>query len=488
MVLDPETCYRALKTHDTRFDGRFFVAVRTTRIYCRPVCRVKTPKAENCTFYSSAAAAEASGYRPCLRCRPELAPGNASVDAVERLARSAAGLIEEGLLDEHGVDGIAKRLGLTSRHLRRVFGAEFGVAPIAFAQTQRLLLAKQLIADTCLPLTEIAFAAGFQSVRRFDALFQQRYRLSPRALRRLPGNGAALDAVQFELSYRPPYDWNSITEFLSVRSIAGVEEVSSGVYRRIVRLLQGGQTHTGWIEVRPDGRKQTIRVLVSASLTKVIPAVLARVKHLFDLSCHPSEVNAVLGDIAAQRPGVRVPGAFDGFEIAVRAVLGQQISVAAARTLAGRLASAFGMPVSSPFQSLTFAFPTATELADLECSELAKLGILPARARTIVEIAKAVAKRELELSPSADAAETIQKLEAIPGIGHWTAHYIAMRALSWPDAFPHTDLALKKALGEQNARQILAAGEAWRPWRAYAVMHLWTAASTAQGGKKWKCL
>lgn len=466
-----------MKTHDSRFDGRFFVAVRTTRIYCRPVCRVKSPRKENCTFYATAAAAEASGYRPCLRCRPELAPGNASVDASARIARAAAALIDEGFLSEAGMDEIASRLGVTSRHLRRVFAGEFGVTPIAFAQTQRLLLAKQLIADTSLSLTEIAFASGFESVRRFNALFQQRYRLSPRTLRRAPIERQVPDALQFELSYRPPYDWESISSFLSVRSIAGVEDVSANCYRRILRIRQAGKSHVGWIEVRHEPQRRTLKVLVSASLAKVIPAVLGRLKCLFDLSCHPEEVSEALGPLATARPGLRVPGAIDGFEIAVRAVLGQQISVSAARTLAGRFAAAFGTAAQSPFDELRFAFPTASEIAPLELSEIAAVGIPKARARTILEVARAVHGGTLRLWPGVDAQESVENLKQISGIGEWTAQYIAMRALAWPDAFPHTDLAVMKALGEKNSKKLLAAGEAWRPWRAYAVMHLWTTAA-----------
>ncbi len=469
-----------MKTHDARFDGRFFVAVRSTRIYCRPICRVKTPKKENCTFYSTAAAAEASGYGPCLRCRPELAPGNAIVDAVERIARSTAALIEEGLLEEIGVDGIADRLGVTSRHMRRVFQAEFGVTPIAYAQTRRLFLAKQLITDTSLSLTEIAFASGFHSVRRFDALFQQRYRLNPRKLRRAPLNSQPADALSFELSYRSPYDWDGIISFLSARAIARVEEISSAFYRRTVCILRAGKLHTGWIEVTHRAARQTIRVLVSASLSKIIPAVLARVKRLFDLGCHPAEVNGLLGALATARPGLRVPGAFDEFEVAVRAVLGQQISVRAARTLAGRFAAAFGTAVQSPFAELSSAFPNAAEIARLEISDIAGLGITSARARTILRIAKALAGGDLQLSPEADPIDTIQKLKAIEGIGEWTAQYIAMRALAWPDAFPHTDLGLKKALKETNPRKLLAAAESWRPWRAYAAMHLWTNGGATQ--------
>ena len=406
------------------------------------------------------------------------------MDAVERIARSAAGLIDEGLLGELGVDGIADRLGVTSRHLRRVFGREFGVTPIAFAQTQRLLLAKQLIADTSLSLTDIAFASGFQSVRRFDALFQQRYRLSPSNMRRTSRGSEIPDALQFELSYRPPYDWDGIVSFLAARSIAGVEEVSHGTYRRILRIQQAGKSHTGWLEVSPQPQRQTLRVLVSASLAKVIPVVLARVKHLFDLSCNPADVGEVLGALATKRPGLRVPGACDGFEVAVRAVLGQQISVSAARTLAGRMAAAFGTAVSSPFAELQFAFPRANEIAKLDANDVARLGMTGARARTIVELAKAIQQGNLRLAPGLDAVEITKNLRAIPGIGEWTAQYVAMRALAWPDAFPHSDLALMKALGENNPKKVLARGEAWRPWRAYAVMHLWSNASATARREK----
>lgn len=471
-----------MKTHDARFDGRFFVAVRTTKIYCRPVCRVKTPYQENCTFYATAAAAEASGYRPCLRCRPELAPGNASVDATGRIARAAAALIDESLQNESGLDEIASRLGITSRHLRRVFHDEFGVTPIAFAQTQRLLLAKQLIADTSLPLTEIAFASGFQSVRRFDALFRQRYRLTPSTLRRAPDRKLPAESLCFKLSYRPPYDWAGMISFLAPRTIAGVEEVTPSSYRRTIRVAHCAKWHSGWIEVAVEQQRNALRVHVSATLAKVVPAVLARVKQLFDLSCHPTEVSEALGELASERPGLRVPGAADGFEVAVRAILGQQVSVSAARTLAGRFAAAFGIQMPAPFATLTHAFPNAQEVAGLSPERIAEIGLPMARARTISELAKAVDAGLLRLTPGIDAVEAIRILKSLPGIGEWTAQYIAMRALAWPDAFPHTDLVVIKALGEKSSQKLLAAGEKWRPWRAYAVMHLW--ASAAQRNKK----
>ena len=475
MTLDPHTCYRALRARDARFDGRFFVAVSSTRIYCRPVCTVKPPKRENCRFYPSAAAAESGGYRPCLRCRPELAPGNASVDATSRLAQAAASLIEDRTLDGGGLDAVAARLGITDRHLRRAFGAEFGVSPVEFAQTQRLLLAKRLLTDTPLPATEVAFASGFGSLRRFNALFKQRYRMQPGQLRKqMKINGAvSSDALNFELSFRPPYDWPAISGFLGARAIAGVEAVEGGSYRRTARITLEGKTHSGWIEVSPSPRKPALRVTVSASLAKTLPPVLSRVKALMDLACNPAEVALALGALAKGHPGLRVPGAFDGFEVAVRAILGQQVSVAAARTVAGRFAAAFGESLDTPFESLNRIFPAAERIAGLPYGRIARLGLPGARARTVLALARAVADGDLDLMPNADTEATLENLRALPGVGEWTVQYIAMRALAWPDAFPHTDLGVMKALGETRPAGVLAAGEAWRPWRAYAVMHLW---------------
>ena len=459
-----------MQAHDARFDGCFFIAVSSTGIYCRPVCRVKAPKRENCTFYASAALAEAAGYRPCLRCRPELAPGNASVDAGARIAHQAATLIENGALTDLGMDGIARRTGVTTRHLRRVFQTEFGVTPIGFAQTQRLLLAKRLLTDTALPMAVVAFSAGYNSLRRFNASFQERYRLTPEQLRKARVD-STVDALTLDLGYRPPYDWDTLIGFLGARAIGGVEAVDSSAYRRTVQIVQRGRAHNGWIEIRrPDHRRSLMRVVASASLAQVVPAVLARVKHLMDLSCSPVQIGEALG----HRPGLRVPGAFDGFEIAVRAILGQQVSVAAARTLACRIAHAFGTPVETPYEGLCRAFPTAGAIADLDVQRLAQLGVLPSRARTILALARMLAEGSIHLEPGVNVAATIDRLQSIAGIGEWTAQYIAMRALAWPDAFPHTDLGVMKALQEKNPRRVLEAGEAWRPWRAYAVMHLWT--------------
>ena len=477
MTLDPHTCYRALIARDARFDGRFFVAVSSTRIYCRPVCTVRPPRRENCRFYRSAAAAESGGYRPCLRCRPELAPGNASVDATSRLAQAAAGMMEDRALDDDGLDTIAARLGVSGRHLRRAFGAEFGVSPVQYSQTQRLLLAKRLLTDTTLPVTDVAYASGFGSLRRFNALFKQRYRLRPTQLRWQRRSGAlaaaARDVLEFELSFRPPFDWPAMIAFLGTRAISGIEAVAGGCYRRTVRIPSGGNEHTGWIAVSMSPKKPALRVTVSASLAKALPPVLSRVKALMDLGCHPAEVAQALGALAQRSAGLRVPGAFDGFEMAVRAVLGQQVTVVAARTVAARFGATFGDPIATPFDSLTTLFPTAMRIAALSPGRIARLGMPAARARTVVALARAVADGGLVLMPNADVEATLDALRALPGVGEWTAQYIAMRALSWPDAFPHTDLGVMKALGETSARRVLAAGEAWRPWRAYAVVHLW---------------
>ena len=478
MRLDPDTCYRALKTHDPRFDGRFFVGVSSTRIYCRPVCAVRLPRRENCRFFASAAAAEVDGYRPCLRCRPELAPGNASIEAGARLAQGAVDLIENGVLDAGGIEHLSARVGVTSRHLRRIFDAEFGVSPIEYAQTQRLLLAKRLLTDTALPVTEVALASGFASVRRFNALFKARYRMAPGRLREARGTDALPAALAFELSFRPPYDWGSMLAFLGHRAIDGVESVIDDAYARTVSIAHRGALHVGRIEVRRSPRKATLRVSVSPSLARAVPAVLSRAKHAFDLACDPAVVAAALGPLAAGRPGLRVPGAFDGFELAVRAVVGQQISVRAARTLLGRIAQAFGeMTGTDEGDALTRAFPAAARIATVPPRELAKLGVTSARARTLVGLAAAVTSGTIRLEPESNVDATLEALTALPGIGAWTANYIAMRALRWPDAFLANDLVVLKALGETRPAHALRRSESWRPWRSYAVMHLWRNAS-----------
>jgi len=473
MLLDADQCYRALRAHDTRFDGRFFVGVGTTRIYCRPVCTVRTPHKVNCRFFPSAAAAEAEGFRPFLRCRPELAPGYAVVDANRRLAQSAANLMEDGRLVDASLADLASALHVTDRHLRRVFQQEFGVSPVEYAQTQRLLLAKRLLTDTDLPVIDVAMASGFASLRRFNALFRERYRMTPRDLRRASPARGSVDSFTFDLAYRPPYDWPAMLAFLERRAVGGVEAVDANAYHRTLRLERKGKVLAGWISVAPSRRRAALRVSVSASLAGALPGVLARVKQLFDLSCHPDEIAAALGALAAKNPGLRLPGAVDGFEIAVRAVLGQQVTVKGAATLARRFVDELGEAIETPDARLTRLFPLPAAVAACEPARIARLGIIPTRAAAIVGLAREVAAGRLSLEPSADVHETMAALERLPGIGPWTAQYIAMRALSWPDAFPHPDVAVLKAMKEKNPRNALASAERWRPWRAYAVMHLW---------------
>ncbi len=473
MLLDPDQCYRALRTHDARFDGRFFVGVGTTGIYCRPVCTARTPLARNCSYFPSAAAAEARGFRPCLRCRPELAPGYATVDANRRLAQAAAGLIEDGRLEDASLADLASTLGVTDRHLRRVFQQEFGVSPVDYAQTQRLLLAKRLLTDTALPVLDVAMASGFASLRRFNDLFRTRYRMTPGELRKAAPARAQAGRLSFDLAYRPPYDWEAMLAFLGKRSIRGVEVTAARRYRRTVRLERNGKAHAGWIEVAQSPRKSALRVTASASLAAAVPALLARVKTFLDLAARPDEIAAALGPLARAHPGLRLPGAMDGFEVTVRAILGQQVTVAAAATLAGRFAAAFGEPIDTPHEGVTLLFPPASRIAAADASEIASLGIIASRAKAIVALAREVDSGALRLDPLAPVEETLAALERLPGVGPWTAQYVAMRALAWPDAFPHPDVAVLKAMGERNGRRALERAEAWRPWRSYAVLHLW---------------
>jgi AraC family transcriptional regulator of adaptative response / DNA-3-methyladenine glycosylase II len=473
MTLDADACWKALATHDARFDGRFYVGVATTGIYCRPVCSVRTPRRENCRFFASAAAAEARGFRPCLRCRPELAPGHAAIDASSRLAQGAVDLIESGVMDEGGAAGLAERVGVSDRHLRRVFDAEFGVSPVEYAQTHRLLLAKRLLTDTRLPVTDVALASGFASVRRFNALFRERYRMAPSRLRRESSSGEATDGLAFELAYRPPYDFDAMLAFLRDRAVAGVESADDAGYTRTVAVRRGAELHVGRVTIRHRARRHALAVLLSPSLARVVPAVLGRVRHAFDLGADPREIGAVLGELARARPGLRVPGTFDGFELGVRAIVGQQVSVKAARTLLGRLVAAHGIAIDPPGDAPAHLFPTAAAIAALPPAELARAGLVASRARAVHALAVAVDSGGLALEPGADVEATMRALVALPGIGDWTASYVAMRALRWPDAFPAGDLVIKRALGVTNAARAEARSAAWRPWRAYAVMHLW---------------
>jgi AraC family transcriptional regulator of adaptative response / DNA-3-methyladenine glycosylase II len=495
--LDPDTCYRALQAHDPRFDGVFFVAVTTTGIYCRPICPARVPGADRCRFFRRAAEAERAGFRACFRCRPELAPGGttgaatdvAPVDALARLVRSAAARIDAGYLNDASVDDLAAELGVTSRHLRRAMEAELGVTPVELAQTKRLALAKHLLQETRLPLAEVAFAAGFASVRRFNALFQARFGRAPSSVRREHGDSEeeeGSDAITLRLDYRPPLEWSALLSFLAGRAIPGVESVAAGEYRRGVWIGE----RTGWLSVRKDGERNALRATVSLSLAPVLTTVVARLRAQLDLDAHPTLIaehlgkDAVLARSISLHPGLRVPGAFDGFEMAVRAILGQQVTVAAATTLSGRIVKRFGTPppegMPDAMADIGWSFPRAPRLADATVDEIASLGMPGARARTILELSRSIARGDVSLTPEASPDTVIERLVALPGIGPWTAHYIALRALRWPNAFPAADLGVRKALGVSTVKAAEERAARWQPWRAYAVLHLWT--SLAAGG------
>jgi AraC family transcriptional regulator, regulatory protein of adaptative response / DNA-3-methyladenine glycosylase II len=469
-LLDPDRCYQGVLTRDPRFDGVFFVGVASTRIYCRTVCRAKTPQKKNCTFHPSAAAAEREGFRPCLLCRPELAPGNARIDSTERLAAAVALRLEDGTFIAQRFEALAQKLGVSERHLRRVVQQAFGVSPIELAQTHRLLLAKRLLTDTALPIADIAYASGFGSLRRFNTLFQKRYRLNPTQLRKTKPTAISQDYLVCEVAYRPPLDWQALMRYLAGRAIAGVETVEDNCcYSRTIRLGE----RNGWLTVEPIKDKHALRVKLSPSLLPVLLSALARVKALFDLAAEPQQIAAHLGSLALHHPGLRVPGSFDGFEIAVRTILGQQVSVKAATTLMGRFVQSFGEPIATPFLTLTHLTPTAEQVAQADANEIAALGILETRAKSILALAQAISTRTLILAPGCPVDQTIAQLQNLPGIGPWTAHYIAMRILADPDVFLPTDLGIQKALGETKSKRILAIAAPWQPWRSYATLHLW---------------
>lgn len=473
------TLYRALIAKDRRFDGRFFVGVTSTGIYCRPVCSARTPRFERCRFFGTAALAEAAGFRACLKCRPEVAPGQPEPLAGGSIAALAARRIAAGALNEGSLEVLADSLGVTSRHLRRLMVQQLGVGPVALAQSARLAFAKRLLHDTSLGLAEVAFAAGFQSVRRFNAAFVARFDLPPSALRRHlfkhEVDIARRETVTLRLDYRPPLPFAALLQFVEQRAIPHVEraDADSGRFWRAVRLGE----HTGWVMVEADVKRPALVATVSPSLLGALVPLTQKLRRLFDLDAQPRHIDDVLRRAPAlersvrRLPGLRVPGAFDGFETAVRAVLGQQISVKAARTLASRLVERFGTPLklSMPVEGVDSLFPTPRALVDAGEGALASIGLPRARARTLWSLAQAVLKGQVTF----DIGAPVDPLRELPGIGEWTAQYIAMRALAHPDAFCASDLGVMRALKARTPRQAVARAERFRPWRAYAVMHLW---------------
>lgn len=480
MKLDHDACYRAIRARDARFDGRFFTAVTTTRIYCRPICPARTPLAKNVVFYPNAAAAQAAGFRPCLRCRPESAPNTYVWRGTGNSVSRALHLIELGALDENNLNTFAERLGLGGRQLRRLFHQHLGASPVAVAQTRRVLLAKQLIHETQLPMTEIAFAAGFGSIRRFNEIFLTLFGCSPSALRRAqaPEIAASVQGnIEVMLPYDPPYDWSAMLEFFRRRAIAGIEYVTDDSYSRSIEL-DGAR---GSVTVHATDR-HALRAVIQFPKLSALPTIIGRLRRVFDLAADPEIIAAnlstdpILAPLIAARPGLRVPGAWDGFELAIRAVLGQQITVTAAAKLAGRLVTQYGERLAESDGAITHVFPQADKLA---AEDLSSLGMPRSRAATLSAVATAVVADASLLDASCDLDEAIQRLRSIRGIGEWTAQYIALRQLREPDAFPAADVGLLRALSElekraYSSKELLVRSQQWRPWRAYAAQHLWT--------------
>ena len=482
MDMDDDACYRAIETRDRRFDGRLFIAVTTTGTYCRPFCPAPTPKQENVRFFSTAAAAQEAGFRPCLRCRPETAPELALWRGESNTVSRALGLIEAGALDSDKVDALATRLGIGERQLRRLFRRYLGASPISIAQTRRILLAKQLIQDTRLPMIEIALAAGFGSIRRFNETFQQLYGRPPQSLRRtgvVEESAGTAGAVAIKLGYKPPYDWEGMVSFLSVRAIPGIEVVSNTHYARTIAIGDA----CGFLIVEP-AEDNCLKANIRLGNLRSLPAIIARVRRVFDLAADPVAICAHLGrdpllsPLVAARPGLRVPGAWDGFELAVRAVLGQQVTVRAATSLAGKLVLAAGEPIADPTarkQGLTHVFPTPQQLVP---ADLNAIGMPKARRMALASLAACVVADPLIFGPRRSLEEAVAELRSLSGIGEWTAQYIAMRELREPDAFPAADIGLLRAMRDGHGLRpspaaLLSRAEQWRPWRAYAALHLW---------------
>ncbi len=487
---DREICYRALQSRDARFDGLLFVGVSSTGIYCRPVCPARTPKFEHCRFFGSAAAAQEAGFRPCLRCRPETAPDLASWRGTSNTVSRALALITDGALDgEAGsVENLAERLGVGDRQLRRLFMQHLGASPTAVAQTRRVLFAKHLIHETRMPMTEIALAAGFGSVRRFNEIFRDLFHRPPSVLRRKNSpNPAAREAgVTLRLRYRPPYDWESMLGYLQARAIPGIEIVENGVYQRTVEI----DGFMGSVEVRHLPKHHSLEVTIRFPQVSFLPAIVTRVRRVFDLGADIDTIDAhlardpLLAPLVAQRPGLRSPGGWDGFELAVRAILGQQVSVAAARVLAGKLVALHGCRVpmdQACHPKLTHVFPTAKHLAAVEAIGL---GMPAGRQSSLKMLAKAAAADSNLFRPFGTIEEAIARLCTIPGVGEWTAQYIALRALRETDAFPAADIGLLRGAAIVDGKRptsasLLNRAESWRPWRAYAAQHLWAADAAA---------
>jgi AraC family transcriptional regulator of adaptative response / DNA-3-methyladenine glycosylase II len=479
--VDFEATYLAVESRDARFDGRVFVGVLSTGVYCRPICPAPMPRRDRVEFFPTAAAAEEHGFRACRRCRPESSPDSPDWDIRADLVGRGLRLIADGVLERDGVEGLARRLAVGSRHLRRSFVDELGAGPLSIARSRRARLAKQLLEQTELASTEVAFASGFASLRAYNDTMRRTFGRSPteiRAARRRgdPGSGT----ISLRLGYRPPFAADALLSFLAARAVPGLEFVEAGTYRRAIRTADGSPAV---ISLTPHPTEHFVTLDVAVEQVPALTGVVQAARRAFDLDADPAAVDLVLArdpilrSLVRRTPGIRLPGTVDGFELTVRAVLGQQVSVAAARTLAGRLVRRLGSPIDRTDDEVTHLFPTPEQLAE---GSLDRLGLASGRAETLRTIAELVALEKLDLTGSADVADTLRVLEQVPGVGSWTSAYVAMRALRDPDAFLATDLGVRRALGDggvSGAPAIRASADRWRPWRGYAVMHLWHAES-----------
>lgn len=478
MEFSNEQYYRALKAQDARFDGQFYICVTSTGIYCRPICPARMTRFEHCIFVKTAAAAERAGYRPCLRCRPETAPGSPLRRGTGATVSRALRLISESAAEGFSLDDLAGRLGIGARHLRRLFSEQLGATPKSIVQTERFSIARQLLRETNLPIGEVAFASGFGSIRRFNDAMQKSFGMSPREFRnRRRTSPSGTSGTRLLLGYRPPFAWPQLLDFFRVRAVNRLEAVTNVEYRRTITI---GEVR-GVLSVRHDDGRNRLVAEFHMERPVILADALQRIRDMFDLDAAPTEIaehlqsDLMIAPMIASCPGLRVPGSWDVFELVVRAVIGQQISVKGAATLMGRLVERFGNPVAAEGEDAganlpDLLFPDPSNLAG---SDVRKIGLTGSRARTLMALAEAFAADPAYVHPAMDFGEARKRLLAFPGIGPWTAEYIALRALRNPDAFPDSDLGLLKGSGLPSAAALKARAESWRPWRGYAALHIW---------------
>lgn len=480
-----EIAYEIFKNRDRRFDGLIFVGITSTGIYCRPICPAPQAKFSNCKFYPSAVLAEQAGFRPCLRCKPERSPYSYNAEDISNLVHRATQKIEYAITQDWTLEDLALDLEVSTRHLRRSFVEDLGVTPIKYLQSIRLLRAKQLLGDSDLSVTQVAFASGFKSLRRFNEAFKQQYNLTPSGTRRqskTQEKELKHKTIHLKCGFRVPYDWDYIISYFHGRSAHAAEMVSDGVYYRTVQIGE----HKGWFSVSLSEKDLHLSIHISYSLHPIVSEVIAKIKRQFDVHADPLRINAqlekdpILKQSVSDNTGLRSPGSFDPFEMLVRVILGQRISVKAATTLMNRYVSTFGEVFETPIPGLERISPLPGVVAKTDASKIASLGMPYKRAETIISVAKAFEQGRLDFTPGANIEELKLELEKIPGIGPWTIEYMLMRGISWPDAFPISDLGVQKALGTKSKKEITSTSNPWQPYRSYATHHLWKMLSSTK--------